>query len=158
MIAAITSCTNTSNPSVMIGAGLLARNAVKKGLKTQALGEDLACTRFAGRGGISRKAGLQGDLDALGFTLVGFGCTTLQSAIPAARSADLQGDQRTTISSPSPCSRATAISRRRVNPDVRANLSRLAAVWSWPMRWRARCLPIFVNEPLGMIPTASRSI
>ena len=42
MIAAITSCTNTSNPSVMVGAGLLARNAVERGLDAQALGEDLA--------------------------------------------------------------------------------------------------------------------
>ena len=42
VIAAITSCTNTSNPSVMVGAGLLARNAVERGLDPQALGEDLA--------------------------------------------------------------------------------------------------------------------
>ena len=76
VIAAITSCTNTSNPSVMIGAGLLARNAVAKGLKTKpwvktslAPGSQIVAEYF-------EKAGLQGDLDALGFNLVGFGCTT----------------------------------------------------------------------------------
>ncbi|WP_299869588.1 aconitate hydratase AcnA [uncultured Hoeflea sp.] len=75
-IAAITSCTNTSNPSVLIGAGLLARNAVAKGLKTKpwvktslAPGSQVVAEYLA-------KSGLQTDLDALGFNLVGFGCTT----------------------------------------------------------------------------------
>ncbi len=54
-IAAITSCTNTSNPSVLIAAGLLARNAVAKGLKTEALGQDVAGTGIAGRRRISRQ-------------------------------------------------------------------------------------------------------
>ena len=49
-IAAITSCTNTSNPSVLIAAGLLARNAVAEGSEVQAVGEDLACPGIAGRG------------------------------------------------------------------------------------------------------------
>ena len=52
VIAAITSCTNTSNPSVMIGAGLLARNAVEEGPDLQAVGEDLARARIADRRGI----------------------------------------------------------------------------------------------------------
>jgi aconitate hydratase len=76
VIAAITSCTNTSNPSVLIGAGLLARNAVEKGLSqkpwvktslapgSQVVGEYLAAS------------GLQKYLDKIGFNLVGFGCTT----------------------------------------------------------------------------------
>ncbi|MEL6567477.1 MAG: aconitate hydratase AcnA [Pseudomonadota bacterium] len=75
-IAAITSCTNTSNPSVLIGAGLLARNAAAKGLtrkpwvKTSfAPGSQVVTDYIA-------KAGLQDDLDALGFNLVGYGCTT----------------------------------------------------------------------------------
>ena len=55
VIAAITSCTNTSNPSVMIGAGLLARNAVAKGLQAEALGEDLARAGLAGRRRVSRE-------------------------------------------------------------------------------------------------------
>ena len=76
VIAAITSCTNTSNPSVMVGAGLLARNAVAKGLKVKpwvktslAPGSQVVTDYLA-------KADLQNDLDALGFNLVGYGCTT----------------------------------------------------------------------------------
>ncbi|WP_297323736.1 aconitate hydratase AcnA [uncultured Bartonella sp.] len=75
-IAAITSCTNTSNPSVLIAAGLLARNAVAKGLKSKpwvktslAPGSQVVEAYLA-------NSGLQKDLDALGFNLVGFGCTT----------------------------------------------------------------------------------
>ncbi|WP_019960303.1 aconitate hydratase AcnA [Woodsholea maritima] len=76
VIAAITSCTNTSNPSVMLGAGLLARNAVKRGLTVKpwvktslAPGSQVVTDYLA-------KAGLQDDLDKLGFNLVGYGCTT----------------------------------------------------------------------------------
>lgn len=76
VIAAITSCTNTSNPSVMIGAGLLARKARQKGLSTQpwvktslAPGSKVVTDYYV-------KTGLQEDLDALGFNLVGYGCTT----------------------------------------------------------------------------------
>jgi aconitate hydratase len=76
VIAAITSCTNTSNPSVMLGAGLLARNAVKRGLKVKpwvktslAPGSQVVSDYLA-------KSGLQKDLDKLGFNLVGYGCTT----------------------------------------------------------------------------------
>ena len=57
VIAAITSCTNTSNPSVMIGAGILARNALARGLYEQAVGEDLACARLEGRHRIPRQGG-----------------------------------------------------------------------------------------------------
>ncbi|HTZ80699.1 MAG TPA: aconitate hydratase AcnA [Stellaceae bacterium] len=76
VIAAITSCTNTSNPSVMLAAGLVARNAVKRGLKVKpwvktslAPGSQVVTDYYAA-------AGLQKDLDALGFNLVGYGCTT----------------------------------------------------------------------------------
>jgi aconitate hydratase len=76
VIAAITSCTNTSNPSVMIGAGLVARNALAHGLKVKpwvktslAPGSQVVSDYYAA-------AGLQQDLDALGFNLVGYGCTT----------------------------------------------------------------------------------
>jgi aconitate hydratase len=76
VIAAITSCTNTSNPSVMLGAGLLARNAVQKGLrakpwvKTSLAPGSKVVTEYYER------AGLTGALDELGFNLVGYGCTT----------------------------------------------------------------------------------
>lgn len=76
VIAAITSCTNTSNPSVMIGAGLLARNAVAKGLarkpwvKTSLAPGSRVVTDYL------HKSGLDKSLDALGFNTVGYGCTT----------------------------------------------------------------------------------
>jgi len=76
LIAAITSCTNTSNPSVIIGAGLLAKNAVEKGLTTK----DWVKTSLAPGSRVVenylRKAGLQDSLDSLGFNIVGYGCTT----------------------------------------------------------------------------------
>jgi aconitate hydratase len=75
-IASITSCTNTSNPSVMLAAGLLARKAVAKGLKSKpwvktslAPGSKVVTEYY-------NKAGLTKDLDALGFNLVGYGCAT----------------------------------------------------------------------------------
>jgi aconitate hydratase len=75
-IASITSCTNTSNPSVMLAAGLVARNAVAKGLKAKpwvktslAPGSKVVTDYY-------EKAGLNDDLDALGFNLVGYGCAT----------------------------------------------------------------------------------
>ncbi len=75
-IASITSCTNTSNPSVMLAAGLVARNAVAKGLKAKpwvktslAPGSKVVTEYY-------NKAGLTKDLDALGFNLVGYGCAT----------------------------------------------------------------------------------
>jgi aconitate hydratase len=76
VIAAITSCTNTSNPAVMLGAGLLARNAVAKGLtsapwvKTSLGPGSLVVTDYL------KKAGVLDDLEALGFFVVGYGCTT----------------------------------------------------------------------------------
>jgi aconitate hydratase len=76
VIAAITSCTNTSNPSVMIAAGLLAKKAVDRGLTVKpwvktslAPGSQVVAEYY-------EKSGLQKSLDALGFNLVGFGCTT----------------------------------------------------------------------------------
>src|SRR5204862_5940238 len=76
VVAAITSCTNTSNPSVMIGAGLLARKAVERGLtrkpwvKTSLAPGSKVVTDYLDR------AGLTPYLNELGFNLVGYGCTT----------------------------------------------------------------------------------
>src|SRR5262249_45120480 len=76
VIAAITSCTNTSNPAVMVGAGLLAKNAVERGLERRpwvksslAPGSKVVTEYYD-------KAGLTPYLDALGFNTVGYGCTT----------------------------------------------------------------------------------
>jgi aconitate hydratase len=76
VIAAITSCTNTSNPTVMVGAGLLARNAIRRGLrvpptvKTSLAPGSKAVTRYLA------DAGLMAPLEELGFNLAGYGCTT----------------------------------------------------------------------------------
>ncbi len=76
LIAAITSCTNTSNPGVMLGAGLLAKKAVERGLKVNpAVKASLAPGSRVVSDYLS-KAGLQTYLDQLGFNLVGYGCTT----------------------------------------------------------------------------------
>src|SRR6185503_10974685 len=76
VIAAITSCTNTSNPAVMLGAGLLAKKAVERGMcvkpwvKTSLAPGSQVVSEYL------KKTGLQPFLDQLGFNLVGFGCTT----------------------------------------------------------------------------------
>ena len=75
-IAAITSCTNTSNPSVLIGAGLLARNAREKGLKVKPWVKTSLAPGSQVVAEYLKRSGLQKDLDALGFNVVGFGCTT----------------------------------------------------------------------------------
>ncbi len=76
VIGAITSCTNTSNPSVMIGAGLLAKNAVKKGLKIKPWVKTSLAPGSQVVTDYLEKAGLNKYLDELGFNLVGYGCTT----------------------------------------------------------------------------------
>ena len=76
VIAAITSCTNTSNPSVMIGAGLLARNAVAKGLQRQPWVKTSLAPGSKVVTDYLNKAGLMPSLEAVGFNLVGYGCTT----------------------------------------------------------------------------------
>ncbi|MEQ8666900.1 MAG: aconitate hydratase AcnA [Rhodospirillales bacterium] len=75
-IAAITSCTNTSNPSVLVAAGLLARNAKAKGLSVKPWVKTSLAPGSQVVADYLEKAGLQDDLDALGFQIVGFGCTT----------------------------------------------------------------------------------
>ena len=120
VIAAITSCTNTSNPSVLIAAGLLARNARRRGLSSKpwvktslAPGSQVVTDYLA-------KAGLQDDLDALGFNLVGYGCTTC-----IGNSGPLPEAISTAINSGDIVAAAVLSGNRnfegRVNPDVRAN-------------------------------------
>ncbi len=75
-IASITSCTNTSNPSVMVAAGLIARNAVAKGLKPKPWVKTSLAPGSQVVADYLKQAGLQDDLDRLGYELVGFGCAT----------------------------------------------------------------------------------
>jgi aconitate hydratase len=120
VIAAITSCTNTSNPNVMIGAGLLARNAVAKGLKVKPWVKTSLAPGSQIVGEYLAKSGLQKDLDALGFNLVGFGCTTC-----IGNSGPLPAEISETINDHDLVAAAVLSGNRnfegRVNPDVRAN-------------------------------------
>jgi aconitate hydratase len=76
VIAAITSCTNTSNPAVMVGAGLLARNAVAKGLRSSPVAKTSLAPGSKAVTGYLERAGLMAPLAELGFALAGYGCTT----------------------------------------------------------------------------------
>ncbi|GGA88962.1 aconitate hydratase [Brucella endophytica] len=120
VIAAITSCTNTSNPSVLIAAGLLARNAVAKGLKTKPWVKTSLAPGSQVVAAYLESAGLQKDLDALGFNLVGFGCTTC-----IGNSGPLPAPISKTINDKGLIAAAVLSGNRnfegRVSPDVQAN-------------------------------------
>ena len=120
VIAAITSCTNTSNPSVLIAAGLLARNAVAKGLKTKPWVKTSLAPGSQVVAAYLESAGLQKDLDALGFNLVGFGCTTC-----IGNSGPLPAPISKTINEKGLIAAAVLSGNRnfegRVSPDVQAN-------------------------------------
>jgi aconitate hydratase A / 2-methylisocitrate dehydratase len=120
VIAAITSCTNTSNPSVMVAAGLVARKAAAKGLTVKpwvktslAPGSQVVAEYF-------EKSGLQKELDKLGFNLVGFGCTTC-----IGNSGPLPPEISKAINDSDLVAAAVLSGNRnfegRVNADVRAN-------------------------------------
>jgi aconitate hydratase len=120
VIAAITSCTNTSNPSVMLAAGLLARNAVARGLarapwvKTSLAPGSKVVTEYYER------AGLTEDLEALGFNLVGYGCTTCignSGPLPEEISAAVQEGDLAVTSVLS----GNRNFEGRINPDVKMN-------------------------------------
>ncbi|WP_308491963.1 aconitate hydratase AcnA [Microbacterium terrisoli] len=147
-IAAITSCTNTSNPAVMIAAGLFARNAVAAGLRTKPWVKttlspgSLVVTEYL------QKAGLSDALDALGFTTAGYGCMTCIGAsgplIPAVQ--DAVREQGIAV--------AAVLSGNRnfdgrINPDVRMNyLASPPLVIAYAL---AGTMDIdLVNDPLGV--------
>jgi aconitate hydratase len=120
VIAAITSCTNTSNPSVMMAAGLLARKAVEKGLKVKPWVKTSLAPGSQVVGEYLAKSGLQKDLDKIGFNLVGFGCTTC-----IGNSGPLPAEVSKAINDHDLVAAAVLSGNRnfegRVNPDVRAN-------------------------------------
>ncbi|WP_062115602.1 aconitate hydratase AcnA [Aureimonas sp. AU40] len=120
VIAAITSCTNTSNPNVLVAAGLVARKAhalglkVKPWVKTSLAPGSQVVTEYL------EKAGLQTDLDAMGFNLVGYGCTTCignSGPLPEAISEAINKNDLVAVSVLS----GNRNFEGRVNPDVRAN-------------------------------------
>lgn len=147
VIAAITSCTNTSNPSVMLGAGLLARNAVKKGLHRKpwvksslAPGSKVVTEYLA-------QAGLNQFLDQLGFNLVGYGCTTC-----IGNSGPLPEPISRAVREHNLVACAVLSGNRnfegRINPDVRANyLASPPLVVAYALAGRMD-IDLF-HEPLG---------
>ncbi len=148
VIAAITSCTNTSNPSVLIAAGLLAKAAVKRGLKSKPWVKTSLAPGSQVVEGYLKAADLQEYLDALGFNLVGFGCTTCignSGPLPEAISESINKNDIVA---------GAVISGNRnfegrVNPDVKANyLASPPLVVAYAI---AGSLQVdLTTEPLGM--------
>jgi aconitate hydratase len=120
VIAAITSCTNTSNPSVMLGAGLLARKAVARGMKVPGYVKTSLAPGSRVVTEYLDKAGLTADLNALGFDTVGYGCTTCignSGPLPPAVSKAVN-DGKLVASAVLSGNRNF---EGRINPDVKAN-------------------------------------
>jgi aconitate hydratase len=120
VIAAITSCTNTSNPSVLVAAGLVARKARALGLDSQALGEDQPRAGHRRWSPTISTAPASEDLNAIGFDLVGYGCTTCignSGPLPEAISASIHKNDVVAASVLS----GNRNFEGRVSPDVRAN-------------------------------------
>ena len=148
VIAAITSCTNTSNPSVMLAAGLVARNAVARGLqskpwvKTSLAPGSKVVTEYLAR------AGLTEALEALGFHLVGYGCTTCignSGPLPREISTAIRAHDLTAVSVLS----GNRNFEGRINPDVKMNyLASPPLVVAYAL---AGSMDIdIVNDPLGV--------
>ncbi len=142
VIAAITSCTNTSNPSVMVGAGLLAQKAVERGLtrkpwvKTSLAPGSKVVTDYLDRGGLTEP------LEQLGFNLVGYGCTTCignSGPLPPEVSAAIEAEDLTRL--------LGAVGQPQLRgpdpPRGEDELPRLAAARAWPTRspagWTSTC-------------------
>jgi aconitate hydratase len=147
VIAAITSCTNTSNPSVLVGAGLLARKARAKGLdvkpwvKTSLAPGSKVVTQYLG------KAGLLVDLEALGFNVVGYGCTTCignSGPLPESISKAIHDGNLVAVSVLS----GNRNFEGRISPDVRANfLASPPLVVAYALAGRMDI--DFESEPIG---------
>jgi aconitate hydratase len=147
VIAAITSCTNTSNPSVLIAAGLVARKAHAKGLKVKPWVKTSLAPGSKVVTDYLTNSGLQADLDALGFNLVGYGCTTCignSGPLPEPISEAVNAADLVAVSVLS----GNRNFEGRVNPDVRANyLASPPLVVAYAL---AGSMQIdLVNEPLG---------
>jgi aconitate hydratase A / 2-methylisocitrate dehydratase len=146
-IAAITSCTNTSNPSVLIGAGLLARKAREKGLQTKPWVKTSLAPGSQVVTDYLNESGLSDDLDALGFDLVGYGCTTCignSGPLPEPISKAINDNDLVAVSVLS----GNRNFEGRVSPDCRANyLASPPLVVAYALKGTVRS--DIVNEPIG---------
>ena len=148
VIAAITSCTNTSNPAVMIGAGLLARNAVARGLKPRPWVKTSLSPGSRVVADYLEKSGLQASLDALGFQPAGYGCMTCMG-----NSGPLPPEVDEAIKAGRPDRRRGAIRQPQLrgphaSGGARRISSRRRRSW-WLTRSPAACSSISTSEPLG---------
>ena len=133
----------------MVGAGLLAKKAVERGLALEAVGEDLARARARPSSPTtSRRRGLDEYLDKLGFNLVGYGCTTCIGNSGPLPGGDLGGGRTRTTSSSARCSRATATSRAgstRTSATTTSPRRRSASPTRSPAGWTSTSL----NDAIG---------
>jgi aconitate hydratase len=147
VIAAITSCTNTSNPSVLVAAGLVARNARSKGLMTKPWVKTSLAPGSQVVTDYLKESGLADDLDALGFDLVGYGCTTcIGNSGPLAEpiSKAIADKDLVAVSVLS----GNRNFEGRVSPDCRANyLASPPLVVAYALKGTVRS--DLVNEPIG---------
>ena len=147
VIAAITSCTNTSNPSVLIGAGLVARKAREKGLTVKPWVKTSLAPGSQVVSDYLEKSGLQDDLDALGFDLVGYGCTTCignSGPLPEPISKAINEQDLVAVSVLS----GNRNFEGRVSPDCRANyLASPPLVVAFALKGTVRS--DMINEPIG---------
>jgi len=148
VIAAITSCTNTSNPSVMIAAGLTARKAREKGLKVKPWVKTSLAPGSQVVSDYLNESGLSDDLDALGFDLVGYGCTTCignSGPLPEPISKAVNENDLVAVSVLS----GNRNFEGRVSPDCRANyLASPPLVVAYALKGTVRS--DMVTEPLGI--------
>jgi aconitate hydratase len=146
-IAAITSCTNTSNPSVLIAAGLVARKARARGLKPKPWVKTSLAPGSQVVTDYLDESGLSGDLDALGFDLVGYGCTTCignSGPLPEPISKAISDNDLVAVSVLS----GNRNFEGRVSPDCRANyLASPPLVVAYALKGTVRS--DMINEPLG---------
>jgi len=147
VIAAITSCTNTSNPNVLIGAGLLAKKAIEKGLKVQPWVKTSLAPGSKVVTDYLKKAGLNKYLDELGFHLVGYGCTTCIGNSGPLKQNISDAIQKENLYVVSVLS-GNRNFEGRINPDVKASyLASPPLVVAYAL---AGSMNIdFYNEPLG---------
>ena len=147
-IAAITSCTNTSNPSVLIGAGLLARKAREKGLQTKPWVKTSLAPGSQVVTDYLNESGLTEDLNALGFDLVGYGCTTCignSGPLPEAISKAINEKDLVAVSVLS----GNRNFEGRVSPDCRANyLASPPLVVAFALKGTVRS--DMIREPIGI--------
>ena len=146
-IAAITSCTNTSNPSVLIGAGLVARKARERGLQSKPWVKTSLAPGSKVVTDYLRASGLEEDLNALGFDLVGYGCTTCignSGPLPEPISKAINDNDLVAVSVLS----GNRNFEGRVSPDCRANyLASPPLVVAYAIKGTVRS--DLVNDPIG---------